>query len=102
MVKSSIFYGHRPWTTTDATDLGSRLSSISIADEISQVELARKMKISRAHLCDIERGRRTISIERATEFAKILGYSINQFVAVALEEQAREAGLNVKIYLKAA
>ncbi|OGQ36381.1 MAG: hypothetical protein A3F16_05365 [Deltaproteobacteria bacterium RIFCSPHIGHO2_12_FULL_43_9] len=77
------------------------ISSIRIADEISQVELARKMKISRAHLCDIERGRRTISIERATEFAKILGYSINQFVAVALEEQAREAGLNVKIYLKA-
>ena len=81
---------------------GQMISSISIADEISQVELARKMKISRAHLCDIERGRRTISIERATEFAKILGYSINQFVAVALEEQAREAGLNVKIYLKAA
>ena len=81
---------------------GQMISSIRIADEISQVELARKMKISRAHLCDIERGRRTISIERATEFAKILGYSINQFVAVALEEQAREAGLNVKIYLKAA
>lgn len=81
---------------------GQMISSIRLADEISQIRLARKMQISRAHLCDIEKGRRTISIERATEFAKALGYSINQFVAVALEDQVREAGLNVKIYLKAA
>ncbi|HLB58471.1 MAG TPA: helix-turn-helix transcriptional regulator [Bdellovibrionota bacterium] len=81
---------------------GQMISSLRLADEITQVGLARKMKISRAHLCDIENGRRTVSIERAAEFAKVLGYSVNQFVAVALEDQAREAGLKVKIFMKAA
>lgn len=81
---------------------GQMISSLRAADEISQAELARKMKISRAHLCDIEKGRRTVSIERAIEFAKVLGYSINQFVAVALEDQTREAGLEINIYMKAA
>jgi transcriptional regulator with XRE-family HTH domain len=81
---------------------GQMISSIRQADEITQVKLAQKMKISRAHLCDIEKGRRTVSAERAAKFAKILGYSINQFVAVALEDQLREAGLKVKVHVEAA
>lgn len=81
---------------------GDMIESIRLCDEISQVDLARKMKISRAHLCDIEKGRRTVSAERAAQFAKVMGYSINQFVAAALEDQLRKAGLKVRVRLDAA
>ncbi|MGD0694069.1 MAG: helix-turn-helix transcriptional regulator [Terriglobia bacterium] len=81
---------------------GGMISSIRLADGVQQVELARKMKISRAHLCDIEHGRRSVSVDRAAQFARVLGYSANQFVAVAVEDQLRKAGLKVKVRLEAA
>jgi transcriptional regulator with XRE-family HTH domain len=81
---------------------GRMLESLRRCDEVSQVELAKKMSISRAHLCDIEKGRRTVTIERAAQFAKTLGYSVHQFVAVALEDQLKKAGLKVKVHLDVA
>jgi transcriptional regulator with XRE-family HTH domain len=81
---------------------GEMLHSIRQADEISQADLARKMKISRAMLCDIEKGRRPVSVERAKSFAQELGYSVTQFVAVAVEEQLRKSGFKAKIHLEAA
>lgn len=81
---------------------GRMIESIRKADEISQVELAKKMQISKAHLCDIEKGRRAVTLSRAIQFAKILGYSPTQFAALALEDQAREVGLKFKITVEAA
>jgi transcriptional regulator with XRE-family HTH domain len=71
-------------------------------DEISQAELARRMGISRAQLCDIEKGRRTVSAERAAQFAKVLGYSVPAFVERALEDQLRKSGLKMRVKLEAA
>src|SRR5258708_4617214 len=81
---------------------GRMIESIRITDEVSQAELARRMKMSRAHLCDIEKGRRPIRPQRAAKFARELGYSVNQFVAVALEDELRAAGLDVRVRLDAA
>ena len=81
---------------------GEMIESLRQADEISQNALAKKMHISRAHLCDIEKGRRVVTVERAAQFAKIMGYSVNQFVATALEDQLRKAGLNAKVHLDVA
>jgi len=80
---------------------GKMLESIRKADEISQVELADKMKISKAHLCDLEKGRRPVTLSRAILFAKVLGYSETQFAAKAIEDQVYEAGLKVKVTLSA-
>jgi transcriptional regulator with XRE-family HTH domain len=81
---------------------GKMIESIRKCDEISQVELAQKMNISKAHLCDIEKGRRSVTLTRAMQFAKVLGYSATQFASKALEDQAREAGLKLKITVEAA
>lgn len=81
---------------------GRMIASIRVADEIPQAELARRMGISRANLCDVEKGRRGVTVERAAQFARVLGYSVNQFVAVAVEDQLRKAGLNVRVRLEAA
>lgn len=81
---------------------GRMLASIRQADEIVQADLARRMGISRANLCDLENGRRSVTVERAAQFARVLGYSVNQFVAVAVEDQLRKAGLKVRVRLEAA
>lgn len=81
---------------------GSLIESLRKTDEISQVELAKKMKISRAHLCDIEKGRRSVTLSRAIQFAKVLGYPSVVFASIVLEDMAREAGLEVTVSLKAA
>lgn len=81
---------------------GKLLSSIREADEMTQAQMAKKLKISRAHLCDIEKERRQVTAERAAHFAKILGYSVNQFVALALETHLRKIGLKLKIEVEAA
>jgi plasmid maintenance system antidote protein VapI len=81
---------------------GKMIESIRTADEITQANLARMMGISRAHLCDIEKGRRVVRPERAARFASALGYSVNQFVAVAVEDELRRAGLHVRVRLDAA
>lgn len=81
---------------------GRMIESFRKCDEISQTELATKLKISRAHLCDIEKGRRQVSLMRAMQFAKALGYSQTQFAFQVLEDQAREVGFKIKITLDAA
>ena len=81
---------------------GTMIHSLRECDEISQAELARKVRISRANLCDIEKERRTVSPAMAAKFARVMGYSVNQFVALALQDQLRKAGLKLKVDLKAA
>jgi plasmid maintenance system antidote protein VapI len=81
---------------------GKMITSLRECDEISQVDLARKMGISRAQLCDIEKERRAVTPAMAAKFAKVMRYSVHQFVALAIEDQLRKAGLKLKVDLKAA
>ena len=82
--------------------LGKFLQSIRLGEEISQVEFARQLGISKSHLCDIEKGRKLVSPERAAMFAKILKYSSEQFVRLALQDQVEKAGLKFKVKIEAA
>jgi transcriptional regulator with XRE-family HTH domain len=78
------------------------LESIRLSEEISQAGFAKKLRISASHLCDIEKGRKVVSPERAARFAKILGRSEPQFVRLALQELVDEAGLKMKVDVAAA
>ena len=82
--------------------LGSMLESIRLGEEISQVGFAEQLGISRSHLCDIEKGRKTVSVARAARFANILGYSEAQFVRLALQALVEESGLKLKVRVDAA
>jgi plasmid maintenance system antidote protein VapI len=81
--------------------LGSLIESIRLGDEIPQTIFAKKLGISSSHLCDIEKQRKVISPERAAKFAKILGYSQEQFVRLALQEILNQAGISMKVEIKA-
>jgi DNA-binding transcriptional regulator YiaG len=60
------------------------LESIRVGEEMSQATFAKKLGVSPSHLCDIEKGRKVVSPERAARFAKILGRSREQFVRLSL------------------
>ena len=82
--------------------LGDLLRDIRMGEEMSQVAFAEKLGIFRSHLCDLEKGRKSVGIERAVRFAKILGYSERQFARLALQSLLDGAGLNFKVSLDAA
>jgi transcriptional regulator with XRE-family HTH domain len=80
--------------------LGKLLWAIRQADEVSQVEFATQLKMSRQHLCDIEHGRKSISPKLASEYAKILGYSKEQFIRLSLQDLVDREGLPVQVEIK--
>ena len=77
--------------------LGGLLESIRLSEEMSQIAFAKKLKVSASHLCDIEKGRKVVSPERAARFAKILGRSSEQFVRLSLQGLVDDAGLKMKV-----
>ena len=82
--------------------LGELLRSIRRGEETSQADFARQLGISRSHLCDIEKGRKTVSLRRAAQFARVLGYGETQFARLALQEMVEEAGLNLTVQVSTA
>ena len=81
---------------------GDALAAVREREDLSQVELASRMGISRSHLCDIEKGRKLVSPELAAKYANLLGHSERQFVRLALQDQLAKAGLNFKVKIEAA
>lgn len=82
--------------------LGGMLWSLRMCDEISQAEFARRLGVSRSHLCDVEKGRKVVSPERAAAWAKVLGFPETVFVKLALQEQLDRAGVKMNVQVEAA
>ena len=82
--------------------LGGMLWSLRMCDQISQSEFARRLGVSRSHLCDVEKGRKVVSPERASAWAKILGFPPTVFVKLALQEQLDRAGVKMNVEVEAA
>lgn len=90
-------------------DLQKRLGPMTMAralhswrqsEEMSQVDFAKKLGISKANLCDIEKGRKLVSPERAAKIAKIIGVSEDLFIKISLEDLLRQANLHYSIEVK--
>ena len=78
------------------------MESLRLSEEMSQAVFAKKLGISASHLCDIEKGRKVVSPERAARFARILSRPQQQFVRLALQALVNEAGLKMKVDVAAA
>ena len=81
---------------------GDLLGAIRKGDEISQTDFAEKLGVSKAHLCDIEKGRRTVSPARAYIWGKKLGYSPEQFVELAIQTGLDHDKIPFKVRLEVA
>jgi transcriptional regulator with XRE-family HTH domain len=72
--------------------LGSLIASIRQGEGWSLAEMAKKLKVTRAHVAAIEHGK-PVSPKSAARYAKGLGYSQEQFVRLALQDTIRRARL---------
>jgi len=81
--------------------LGRLIKAIREGEEMSQVDFAKKLGISRSHLCDIEKDRKSVGPGRAAELARKLGYLEAQFVRLALQAQVKRARLKMDVYVEA-
>ncbi|MFO0696843.1 MAG: helix-turn-helix transcriptional regulator [Polyangiales bacterium] len=76
---------------------GKNLRAIREGDGLTQAAFAEKLGVSKQNLSDIENERRNVSVERAAEWAKKLGYSTAQFVRLALQAEVNAAGLDLVV-----
>jgi transcriptional regulator with XRE-family HTH domain len=77
--------------------LASFLSSWRESEEMTQVAFAKKLGISPANLCDIEKGRQIVSPKKAAEIAKRIGYSETVLVELVINEQLAAEGLKLRV-----
>ncbi|MEO7035206.1 MAG: helix-turn-helix transcriptional regulator [Polyangiaceae bacterium] len=82
--------------------LGGALSALRESDRQSLACFGQRLGVSRSHLSDIEHGRRSVSLQKASEFALALGHHPAQFVRLALQDQVRDAGLKLRVDVHAA
>ncbi|MCX6105702.1 MAG: helix-turn-helix transcriptional regulator [Proteobacteria bacterium] len=86
----------------DQVSFGELIRSIRLCDDVSQVELAKILGISKQHLSAIENGKKAVSSARAAKFAGALGYPVDQFVIAAIEDELRSAGIQIHFDLRKA
>lgn len=68
-----------------------------LGEEMTQVEMAKLLKISKQGLNDLERGRKIPSIRRAVEIAGKMGLMKDLLVQLALQDQVRREKLNLTV-----
>jgi transcriptional regulator with XRE-family HTH domain len=82
--------------------LGRAVESVRKSEALSQDECAKRLGISKSHLCDVEKGRKTVSPERAARWAHILGYPESVLVRLAIQGELDAAGLKYRVAIEAA
>lgn len=86
--------------TGSSLTLGGLILAIRRSDEISQVDFAYKLGVSKQYLCDLEHDRKSVSPKLAATYAKILGYAPEQFIRLCLQDIVDREGLKVIIEVK--
>src|SRR5437867_10596236 len=98
-------------TTIGLADLERRLGKMTVAsflkscrlsEGMTQAEFARKLRLSPANLCDIERGRKGVSPRKAAEIARRLGYSRRVMVELAINDALSADGLRFRARVEVA
>ena len=83
--------------------LGGMMKSIRECEEMTQTEFALILGVKPQYLSDIENNRRNISTKSACQYAEKLGYLAEDFVRLALQDEANRSlgknGLHVDITL---
>lgn len=82
--------------------LGRLLEAIRLGEDMILAEFAKRLSMSRSHLCDIEKGRKMVSPGRAAQFTRVVGYPEDQFVRLALQVMVEDAGLKLSVQVNAA
>lgn len=86
----------------DQMSFGGLIRSLRLSDEISQVELARKLNVSKQFLSDVEHNRKDVGIGFAQKIAHSMDYPIEPLIELLIRDQLRRQNLNYFVELKKA
>jgi transcriptional regulator with XRE-family HTH domain len=81
---------------------GGLIRTLRTSDEISQVELAKKLGISKQFLSDVEHNRKDVGISFAKKVSSVLGYSIEPLLELLIKQQLKRQRLNYIVEIKKA
>ena len=82
---------------TGLISFGDMILSYRLSKEVTQVKMAETLEISKQDLCNIEKNRKLVSVERAVSFAKKLKMPEKSFAKYALQDQLNKAGLDGEV-----
>jgi transcriptional regulator with XRE-family HTH domain len=77
------------------------LRGFRLSDEYSQLEFAKKLGISAANLCDLEKGRKIPSAARAAMIAKRLGLPETLLIQLAIQDELKKQKFKYRVSLAA-
>lgn len=84
-------------TKNKALSLGEFLKAHRLGEEMSQVEFAEFLGVSKQRVCDLEHNRGNVSIKFCKELAKKLELPPEWLVKVALEYQLKAEKIDLKV-----
>ena len=64
-------------------------------EEVSQTQFAKKLGLSRANLCDLEKGRKAITPDRAAKIARRMGVAEEHLIQLAIDDSLRAANFRI-------
>lgn len=82
--------------------VGELLHSWRLSEEMSLKDFGKRLGMSVANLCDIEKGRKGVSPEKAEQIAKAIGVPSALLVRLSIEESLQAAGLKYTVEIKPA
>ena len=92
-MKASTFFENEMGPMT----FGAFLTAARLSMDLSQAELARRLKVSRSMICDIEKGRVIVSPALAIKIAKLAGFPEKFAVKYCLQDQLRKANIKLDV-----
>jgi DNA-binding XRE family transcriptional regulator len=78
---------------------GEYLRSMRMALDLTQVEMAKKLKMGRASICDIEKGRQLVSVALAKKIAQKAGFSEKLAIKTCIQDQLTKAKIKLRFQL---
>jgi transcriptional regulator with XRE-family HTH domain len=94
-----------------ARDLTTRLGNLTIgeflrtwreSEELNLKEFGKLLSMSVANLCDIEKGRKGVSPEKADKIAQAIGVPPALLIRLSIESSLRAAGLKYSVEVRPA
>ena len=82
--------------------VGEMLHSWRASEEMSLKDFGGLIGMSVANLCDIEKGRKGVSPEKAEQIAKAIGVPPALLIRLSIEESLKAAGLRYQVEIRPA
>jgi transcriptional regulator with XRE-family HTH domain len=100
--KGKVFRSKNLEKKLGVLSIGEFIHTWRTSEEMSLKDFGKRVGMSVANLCDIEKGRKGVSPEKAEQIAKAIGVPPALLVRLSIEESLRAAGLKYSVEIEPA